>query len=98
MGGILAQVSIEEAAVQAVLAGTDLIEICRDPALILRAYEAILAEAERSPAFRGRVELSFRRITQFKSEHFNAAMPRNPSSAQLNKLRADTIKFAGAVQ
>ena len=42
MGGILTQVSMEEAAVKAVLAGTDVIEICKDPALVLRAYEALL--------------------------------------------------------
>ena len=52
MGGILSQKSIEEAAVSAVLAGTHLIEICKEPALILRAYEALLTEAEGSPAFR----------------------------------------------
>lgn len=66
MGGILTQTSIEEAAIQAVLAGTDLIEICRDPSLVLRAYEALLTEAERSPAFRRRVESSYRRITESK--------------------------------
>jgi beta-N-acetylhexosaminidase len=98
MGGILTQVSIEDAAVQAVLAGTDLIEICRDPSLILRAYEAILTEAERSLAFRKRVESSFQRITKFKSQHLDAAMPRNPSQSQLDKLRDDVIKFAGEVQ
>jgi beta-N-acetylhexosaminidase len=98
MGGILTQVSIEDAAVQAVLAGTDLIEICRDPSLILRAYEAILAEAEQSAAFRKRVESSSQRITKFKSQHLDAAMPRNPSQSQLDKLRADIIKFAGEVQ
>ncbi len=45
MGGILTQASMEEAAVKAVLAGTDVIEICRDPALVVRAYEALLTEA-----------------------------------------------------
>ncbi len=83
---------------RAIVAGTDLIEICRDASLILRAYEAILAEAERSAAFRKRVESSCRRVTQFKSQHLNAAMPRNPSHSQLDKLRADVIKFAGEVQ
>ncbi len=43
MGGILTQASMEEAAVKAVLAGTDVIEICKDPVLVLRAYEALLA-------------------------------------------------------
>ena len=30
----------------------DLLEICHSPELILRAYEALIAEAERSAAFR----------------------------------------------
>ena len=52
MGGILKFMPIEEAAVEAVRAGTDLMEICHSPELILRAYEALVAEGERSAAFR----------------------------------------------
>jgi beta-N-acetylhexosaminidase len=98
MGGILTQASIEEAAVKAVLAGTNIIEICRDPALILRAYEALLVEAERSPAFRRRVESSCHQIMECKDHLLDAKMPRAPSTAQIKKLRADVKKFAGEVQ
>jgi beta-N-acetylhexosaminidase len=49
---------MEEAAVAAIAAGTHLIEICKDPALVLTAYEAILSEAERSRSFRTIVEQS----------------------------------------
>jgi beta-N-acetylhexosaminidase len=56
MGGILHHASMEEAAVAAIAAGTHLIEICKDPALVLTAYEAVLSEAERSRSFRGIVE------------------------------------------
>jgi beta-N-acetylhexosaminidase len=58
MGGILHHASMEEAAVAAITAGTHLIEICKDPALVLAAYEAILSEAERSRSFRSIVEQS----------------------------------------
>jgi beta-N-acetylhexosaminidase len=58
MGGILHHAPIEEAAVAAIAAGTHLIEICKDPALVLTAYEAILSEAERSRSFRSIVEQS----------------------------------------
>ena len=51
MGGILKFMPIEEAAITAIRAGMSLIEICHTPELILRAYEALIAEAERSPAF-----------------------------------------------
>lgn len=98
MGGILTQCSIEEAAVKAVLAGTDLIEICRDPSLILRAYEALLSEAEGSTAFRKRVESSCRRVTETKHRLLNARMPKAASTAQIEKLREAVNKFSGEMQ
>jgi beta-N-acetylhexosaminidase len=94
MGGILTQASIEEAAVKAVLAGTDLIEVCKDPALVLRAYEALLAEAERSVVFRRRVEMAAQRVIEHKDRYLDAAMPRALSAAQVEKLRAKVKKFA----
>jgi len=94
MGGILTQVSIEEAAVKAVLAGTDVIEICRDPALVLRAYDALLAEAERSAAFRRRVEAAARRVIEHKDRYLDAAMPRVASAAQIERLRTSVKNFA----
>jgi beta-N-acetylhexosaminidase len=51
MGGILKFMPIEEAVIAAIRAGMDLVEICRTPEMILRAYEALIAEAERSAAF-----------------------------------------------
>jgi beta-N-acetylhexosaminidase len=98
MGGILTQTSIEDAAIKAVLAGTDLIEICRDPSLVLRAYEALLAEAERSPAFRRRVESSCGRVVEAKHRLLDAAMPRPPSQSKIEKLRDAVKKFSGEVQ
>ena len=73
MGGILTQASIEDAAVKAILAGTDLIEICRNPALVLRAYEALLSEAERSAAFRQRVETAAQRVVEHKNRRLEAS-------------------------
>lgn len=52
MGGILKFMSVEEAAVAAIRAGSDLVEICHSAELILRSYEALIVEAERSVAFR----------------------------------------------
>jgi beta-N-acetylhexosaminidase len=51
MGGILKYTGMAEAAVASIAAGTHLVEICRDPALIFAAYEALLREAESSPSF-----------------------------------------------
>ena len=52
MGGILKFMPVEEAAVAAIRAGSDLLEICHSPELILRTYEALISEGERSAAFR----------------------------------------------
>ena len=94
MGGILTQASMEEAAVQAIAAGTDVIEICKDPSLVLRAYEALLAEAEQSASFRRRVEAAAQRVVEHKGRYLDAAMPRTASAAQTQKLRASVEKFA----
>lgn len=98
MGGILTQSSIQDAAVKAVLAGTDLIEICRNPSLSILAYEAILSEAERSAAFRRRVARSRRRIANFKNRNFDASLPRSASAAQIEKLRTAVKSFSEEIQ
>jgi beta-N-acetylhexosaminidase len=93
MGGILGHASIEDAAVAAIAAGTHLIEICKDPALLLRAYEAVLAEAETSPAFRKIVQAASRKILQAK-HNLDAAPPNKPpSQLQIAKLRSDVEAF-----
>ncbi len=94
MGGILTQASIEEAAMKAVLAGTDVIEVCKDPVLVLRAYEALLAEAECSAAFRRCVEIAAQRVVEHKDRYLDAAMPRTVSAGQIEKLRARVRRFA----
>ena len=97
MGGILTQASMEEAAVKAILAGTDVIEICRDPALVLRAYEALLSEAECSTAFRRRVEATAQRVMEHKNRYLDAAMPRPASAALIENLRTKVKKFVEEV-
>ena len=52
MGGILKFLPVEDAAVAAIRAGSDLLEICHSAELILRTYEALVSEGERSAAFR----------------------------------------------
>lgn len=98
MGGVLTQAPMEEAAVQAISAGMDLIEVCRDPSLVLRAYEALLAEAERSASFRRRVESASTKIARFKRRHLTETVPRSVSAAQVEKLRAEVKRFAAEVQ
>jgi beta-N-acetylhexosaminidase len=97
MGGILTQTSIEEAAVQAIAAGTDVIEICKDPSLVLRAYEALLAEAERSSAFRRRIEATARRVLAMKRRKLSPVRPRVATASAIAKLRGEVLRFAEEV-
>jgi len=87
MGGILTQRSMDDAAVEAIAAGADVLEICRNPALILMAYEALLSEAEGSPSFRRRVEQIVGRIIRCKARLTLAEVPRTPPPRRLESLR-----------
>ena len=70
MGGILKFLPIEEAAVAAIRAGMDMLEICHSPELILRAYEALIAEGERSVAFRTLLIERARKMSRKRARHF----------------------------
>ena len=99
MGGILGLKSIEEASVAAILAGTDLLEVCKEPALILRSYEALLSEAERSSAFGRKVLQAASRVRRHK-----AALPRKtvpdvaPAPEDIEAMRTRISMFAAEVQ
>ncbi len=93
MGGILSQTSIEDAVVRAVAAGTHLVEICKDPSLVMRAYEALLREAEKSAAFRSIVEGACRKIARAKQALNPNPRSKPPSRLQIEKLRAEIAAF-----
>jgi len=97
MGGILSQMPIEDAVVQALLAGIQMIEICRDPALIQRGYEAIVRESERSRAFRNVVASAWRKIYRSKKRWLQPSRRQNLSETRLERLCADVKEFAALV-
>lgn len=87
MGGILKFMSVEEAAVTAVRAGSDLLEICHSAELILRSYEALIAEAERSAAFRELLEQRARTTAWKRRRLYTAGTPRMLTPKQFDALR-----------
>ena len=98
MGGILKAAPMEEAVVLAVRAGIHLMEICHSPELILRGYEALIAEAERSATFR---ELLLERAAssgRLRRARFGQPVSRALSSAQLAALRDKVRIFAAEVE
>jgi beta-N-acetylhexosaminidase len=94
MGGVMSQAGIETACVAAVAAGTDLLEICRQPDLILRGYETVLREAERSSAFRKRVSLAAARVAAAKRNHLRKdSLGAEPTAAVVSKLKRSIERF-----
>jgi len=93
MGGILKFMPMEEAVVAAVRAGMDLMEICHSPELILCAYEALIAEAERSKAFAAMLAARAKRTAKLRSKLFASAPARALTARQLDTLRTQILRF-----
>jgi beta-N-acetylhexosaminidase len=96
MGGILKFMPIEEAAVTAVRAGSDLLEICHSVELILRTFEALIAESERSPAF---TKLLMQRATEVerKCAQLFKGIPKALTPKQFEALRDRVNRFRDKV-
>jgi beta-N-acetylhexosaminidase len=97
MGGILKFMSMEEAVVAAVRAGMDLMEICHSPDLILRAYEALIAEGERSRSFADLLFARARRTARLRAKLFTAGVPRTLTPTQFEALRARVLRFSETI-
>lgn len=93
MGGILKFLSVEEAAIAAIRAGSDLLEICHSAELILRSYEAILTEAERSAAFRNLLLARAREVARKQKRLYAGGTPRALTARQFEALRERTLRF-----
>ena len=93
MGGILKFLPMEEAAVAAVRAGMDLLEICHSPELILRGYEALVAEAERSAAFRRLLIARARDVQRKRARLFAGEAAPALSPRQFEALRGRILRF-----
>ncbi len=95
MGGILGFMSIEEAAIAAIRAGMDLLEICHSPDLILRAHESLVKEGERSPQFRTLLTARARETAIRRRKLFPDRIPAAFSARRLALLREQMLRFSG---
>ena len=99
MGGVLAAAPIEQATIGHIRAGGDLALICHREDFILRAYEAMINEAERDRAFAKRVLESARRVLAFKKQHLTWRRRANPpTAAQAVKLTRRLWEFGEEVR
>jgi beta-N-acetylhexosaminidase len=97
MGGILKFLPIEHAAIASIRAGTDLLEICHSPELILRAYESLIIEAERSTTFRSQLLTRARQISIKRKRLVAAKASAALSTGQFEALRTRIQRFSEAI-
>jgi beta-N-acetylhexosaminidase len=97
MGGILKFMSIDEAAIAAIRAGSDLLEICHSPELILRSYESIIAEAERSAAFKKLLLNVARETARKRAKLYGGKIAPALNAKQLDTLRDRVLRFSDTV-
>jgi hypothetical protein len=93
MGGILKFFSIEEAVIEVLRAGGDLLEICHSAELILRGFEALLAEAERSAAFRALLLSRAAELERKRKRLYAAGVSRALTVRQYEALRQRVLRF-----
>jgi len=97
MGGIIKFIPIEDAVIAAVRAGMDLMEICHSPELILRAYEALVTEAERSKAFATLLAARAKRAAKLRARLFINKPARTLTARQFDALRTRVLRFGEKV-
>ncbi len=90
MGGVQAAATIEEAAVETLRAGSDIYMVCHNEQTVVRAYEAVLREAERDRRFAKLVAEKARRVLSFKkrARELKRHVPA-PTAASVDKLRRE---------
>jgi beta-N-acetylhexosaminidase len=93
MGGILKFLPVDKAAIEAVRAGSDLLEICHSAELILRSYEALVSEAERSSAFRTLLLARSREVARKQKQLYAGGVGRALTEKQLLGLKGRILRF-----
>jgi beta-N-acetylhexosaminidase len=84
--------------IAALRAGMDLLEICHSPELILRAYEAMVAEGERSAAFGKLLHSRARQTERQRARLFGGGTAKGLTARQFDALRARILRFGEAVR
>lgn len=94
MGGVLNARPIEEATVTALEAGMDVIEVCHSADRILRGFEAVVREAERSAEFRALVMKRARGVDAWRKKQLSTNVGEVPDAVGFETLR-DAIRRFG---
>jgi beta-N-acetylhexosaminidase len=78
MGGVLAAASVEDAAIHTLRAGADMFLVCQREDNAVRAFEAVLREAERDRRFAQLVRQASRRVLAVKGRRGELRRPSPP--------------------
>jgi len=97
MGGVAKFMPIGEAAVEAVRAGADLLLICHHAEAVLLVYESLIAEAERSAAFRKILLARAAGAKRKRAGILAGTTARALSEKQFEALRARILDFGERV-
>jgi beta-N-acetylhexosaminidase len=92
MGGILNYTGIADATVRSLEAGMDVVEICRDPALVFAAYEAVLREAEGSPGFARLLRTAAAKVRALAAAR-PKRLPSAPSNTAVKRMQTAIERF-----
>lgn len=98
MGSILKYEPMEDAVLEGVRAGMDCMEICHSAELILRGYEALVREGERSVAFRKLLLQRTRAVSRKRAALFARGTGPAPNAKQFAALREKILRFGDEVQ
>jgi beta-N-acetylhexosaminidase len=93
MGGILKYTGIAEAAVEALAAGAHVVEIS---ALVFAAYEAVLREAEASPAFARRLRKAAAKVATVAAAG-PKGLPPSPTNTAIRRMKTAVEGFTRQV-
>jgi len=100
MGGVLSRVSIEEATVETLQAGSDMFLVCQKEENVWRAFEAVLQRAERDKRFAASIAAKAKRVIAFKSRsaELRAKFASRPNQSKIEALRRRVWEFSEAVR
>jgi beta-N-acetylhexosaminidase len=98
MGGIVKFMPIEEAAIAAIRVGMDLLEVCHTAEMVLRVYEALIAEGERSAAFSRLLLARASGTARARAKLFaGGGVPAALTAKQFEALRERILRFSETV-
>ncbi len=100
MGGVLAAAPIEEAAVQTLAAGCDLMLVCHKEEQVWRAFEAVYKRAEADSQFAKLVAKQAKRVLGFKKKcpELHARLAPRPTPQTVDRLCRHVWEFTEEVR